>query len=223
MNLENIWLLIHLMTFVYWVGADLGVFYSARLVVNPNYSFATRLSILNVLSWIDMIPRYMLLLTFPVGLILSYFLDLVPQNKFILFLVFAFFITWIVLVFKIHKAEGTKSGLKMARLDLYLRIVFIIILLVLCVSSFTINFPFKSDWLIIKVLLFTCTILCGIGIRITFKPFVEAFKDLSINGTSDIIEEKMKRSLNHAVPFVLGIWFFSGVAAFIGLSHERLF
>jgi len=65
--------------------------------------------------------------------------------------------------------------------------------------------------------------MCGVGIRITFKPFVEAFKELGSKGSSFLIEEKMKRSLNHAVPFVIGIWFFAGLSAFIALSHERLF
>ena len=223
MDWNSFWLLIHLLTFVYWVGADLGVFYSARLVVNSNYSYDTRLAILKILGWIDMIPRYMLLLTFPVGLTLSYFIGLGPQSELYLYTVFFLFLLWIFFVFKIHKKEGTSAGIKMAKIDLYLRIILIIFLFSICIFSFIFNYPFKSEWLIFKVILFACTVICGVGIRITFKPFIEAFQELGVNGSSFLIEEKMKQSLNHAVPFVIGIWVFAGLAAFIGLSHERLF
>ncbi|PPR79752.1 MAG: hypothetical protein CFH01_00243 [Alphaproteobacteria bacterium MarineAlpha2_Bin1] len=223
MDWHSFWVLLHLLTFVYWVGADLGVFYSARLVVNPNYSFETRLQILKLLGWIDMIPRYMLLLTFPIGLTLSYSINIGPQSVALLLIVHLIFVLWVFLVFKIHKEEGSLLGSKLAGIDLYLRLVFIILLISLCLYSIIMQYPFKTDWLIIKIILFSCTIICGVGIRITFKPFMIAFMELSKNGSSVKIEDKMRRSLNHAVPFVIGIWIFAGLAAFIGLSHERLF
>ena len=223
MDWYSFWLLIHLLTFVYWVGADLGVFYSARLIVNPNYSFETRLQILKMLGWVDMIPRYMLLLTSPVGLTLSYLTNLGPQSIELLLIIFIIFILWILLVLKIHKEEGSLLGTKLAKIDLYLRFIFIILLLLSCMCSFIMKYPFKSDWLVLKIVFFSFTIICGVGIRITFKPFMEAFMELSKNGSTNNVEDKMKRSLNHAVPFVIGIWVFAGLAAFIGLSHERLF
>ena len=117
MDWYSFWLLIHLLTFVYWVGADLGVFYSARLIVNPNYSFETRLQILKMLGWVDMIPRYMLLLTFPVGLTLSYLTNLGPQSIELLLIIFIIFILWVLLVLKIHKEEGSLLGTKLAKID----------------------------------------------------------------------------------------------------------
>ncbi len=223
MDWHSFWLLLHLLTFVYWVGSDLGVFYSARLVVNPKYSFETRLQVLKILAWVDMIPRYMLLLTFPIGLTLSYFINVGPQSILLLLIVYLLFILWILLVFKIHKEEASLLGTKLARIDLFLRFIFIVSMLSLCLFSIFFKYPFKTDWLVIKIILFSCTIICGVGIRVTFKPFMEAFRELGLHGSSKNVEDKMKRSLNHAVPFVIGIWVFAGLAAFIGLSHERLF
>ena len=105
MDWHSFWLLLHLLTFVYWVGADLGVFYSARLVVNAKYTFQTRLQVLKLLGWVDMIPRYMLLLTFPIGLTLSYLVNSGPQSTILLMVVFFIFFSWIFLVFRIHKEE----------------------------------------------------------------------------------------------------------------------
>ena len=47
--------------------------------INSKYSFETRIQVLKLLGWVDMIPRYMLLLTFPIGLTLSYFVNSVPR------------------------------------------------------------------------------------------------------------------------------------------------
>jgi len=33
----------------------------------------------------------------------------------------------------------------------------------------------------------------------------------------------MTKSLNHAVPFVIGIWVFAAITAFLGMNHEILF
>ena len=110
MDWQDIFKLLHVLTFVYWVGADLGVFYSARLVINPKYSPETRAAVLKLLARIDMIPRYMLLLTFPVGATLAANLGYSPIDGIWLYLVWAAAIGWIVLVWQIHHREGKESA-----------------------------------------------------------------------------------------------------------------
>ena len=80
-----------------------------------------------------------------------------------------------------------------------------------------------ENWAAIKIILFAGTVFCGLGIRVTFKPFTGAFNTLVNEGSNPEVEATMKRSLNHAVPFVLGIWVLAGIAAFIGLTHEVIF
>jgi len=223
MDWQDFFKLLHVLTFVYWVGADLGVFYSARLVVNPKYSPETRAPLLKVLAWIDMIPRYMLLLTFPVGATLAANLGYSAIDGVWLYLVWIAAIAWLIMVWQIHHREGTDAAKRLTRLDLLLRLIFIAVLAIPAITSLAGSGPYETEWLPIKVLLFAGAVCCGVGIRVTFTPFGTAFGKLMSEGSSPEIEGQMTRSLNHAVPYVIGIWIFAAITAYMGMNHEILF
>ena len=42
----EVWGYIHILLFVFWLGADVGVFVSAIFAKNPKYSFETRMTVL---------------------------------------------------------------------------------------------------------------------------------------------------------------------------------
>jgi hypothetical protein len=216
--------LVHVITFVYWVGADLGVFYSARLIINnPQYSVATRQVLLQNLGVIDMIPRYMLLLTFPVGAQLAAGLDASPLTGGWLWLIWIASIAWIVFVTIIHNREGQPIARTMARIDLVLRYAFLAFLIVTAVMSIAGGGFYAHAWIGWKVLGFAAAVACGIGIRLSFTPFMVGFGRLVKEGSNPEVEALLRKGLNAAVPWVLGIWVFAAAVAFVGLSHERLF
>jgi len=221
MEWQDFFKLLHVLTFVYWVGADLGVFYAARLVVNPQYSPQTRAALLKVLDWIDQIPRHMLLATFPVGAVLAANLEISPITGFWLYAVWVAAIVWMYIVVYLHKHHGQPKLL--ARFDLLMRALLIAALVVTGIMSIAGDGPFLRDWLGWKILFFGCAVACGFGIRMAFTPFGPAFAQLMKEGSSPPVEAAMKKALDNAVPFVIGIWLFAGAAAFVGLSYERLF
>ncbi len=221
MEWQDFFKLLHVITFVYWVGADIGVFYAARLVVNPQYTPQTRANILKILDWIDQIPRYMLLATFPVGATLAANLAISPITGFWLYAVWIVAIGWMWVITHLHKHHGKPKAL--AQADLAARALLIAALVVTGIMSINGDGPFLRDWLGWKVLLFGCAVACGFGIRIAFRPFGPAFAQLMKEGSSPPVEAAMKKALDNAVPFVIGIWVFASAAAFLGLSHERLF
>ncbi|MDA0369099.1 MAG: hypothetical protein O3C65_05030 [Proteobacteria bacterium] len=223
MDWQDIFKLLHVLTFVYWVGADLGVFYAARLVVNPKYSPETRATLLKTLAWIDMIPRYMLLLTFPVGATLAANLGISPIDGVWLYLVWIAAAAWIVMAWQIHHREGTDAARRLTKFDLVLRLAFLAALVIPAITSLAGAGPYETQWLPIKILLFAGAVACGVGIRVTFTPFGAAFGKLMTEGSSPAVETQMSRSLAHAVPFVIGIWVFAAITAFLGMNHEMLF
>lgn len=223
MDAQDFWKLLHVGTLVYWVGADVGVFYAAHLITNPAYSPQTRAVLLKVLAWIDMFPRYMLLLTFPVGAQLAAGLDLALISGAWLWLVWIAAAGWIFMVREIHRREGTAAARTLGDIDLTLRIVFIGALVASAISSFGVGQPYATTWLAVKVLLFAGAVSCGVGIRFAFKPFVPAFQQLVAEGSTPEVEARMKGALALTRPFVIGIWIFAAATAFIGLNHERLF
>src|SRR5208283_442262 len=63
--------LVHILLFVYWLGSDLGVFYSAKFVADPKLSLETRRTIMKIVHFIDLFPRMTLVLTLPAGATLA--------------------------------------------------------------------------------------------------------------------------------------------------------
>ena len=68
----NLFLLAHVLLFVYWLGGDIGVFYSSRYVADPSLSVEARTTALRIMAWIDEIPRICLVMILPVGVMLGY-------------------------------------------------------------------------------------------------------------------------------------------------------
>ena len=216
---QDLWTFLHVLTFVYWLGADLGVFYSSGFVVNSKYSPETRAVALKILAWLDMAPRYALLLTLPVGLQLARGIELSAIGGGWLLLIWLGAAAWIGLVLVIHRREGTNAGRRLANIDLALRLALIAGLVIAAITSFTSAAPFAANWLALKVLLFALAVSMGVGIRVTFAPFATAFGRLMAEGSSPDVEAQMSRALARAKPFVLALWLIIAAAAFTGISQ----
>jgi hypothetical protein len=63
--------LLHLLIPVYWLGGDLGAFYSSRFMIDPARTVPERMMALKILNNIDMAPRTTLILAFPTGFTLA--------------------------------------------------------------------------------------------------------------------------------------------------------
>ena len=219
MDAHDFWTIIHVFTLVYWLGADLGVFYTSRQVIRSDYTPETRAALMKVLVWLDMLPRYMLLITLPVGLQLAGGLGLTAITGGWMVLVWLGAILWIALVSELGRREGKPVVALLQRIDVGLRLILIAALAVAVIASIANGAPFSENWLILKVALFAGAVSCGVGIRLTFKPFGPAFAKMMRDGSTPEVEAAMKRSLGRASPFVLGIWGVLVVTAIVGISQ----
>ena len=71
MSGHDVALLIHLLLFVYWLGGDIGVFYSSGLSVNRSLSREARQMAGKIMINLDLIPRLCLSLMLTVGGVLT--------------------------------------------------------------------------------------------------------------------------------------------------------
>jgi len=219
---HEFWRLLHLATFVYWLGADLGVFYSSRFVINSAYTPETRAVLLKTLVWLDMVPRYALLLTLPVGLQLAGGLGLSPLSSGWLWLVWLGFAAWIVLAFQIHRRQGSDVVKALTNIDLALRFALILMLALSAILSLSGSDIFGTPWLALKVLLFAGAVACGVMIRITFRPFEPAFGEIMKNGSTPEVETRLRASLNSAARWVVLLWIVVAAAAYVGITQPGL-
>ena len=78
MDTHSIWLYVHILLFVYWLGADVGLYMVMIFVKNPKLGFETRKTLIMLAFYIDQFPRVTFALILPVGLHLTRDLALFP-------------------------------------------------------------------------------------------------------------------------------------------------
>ena len=71
MDLYEFFLIVHLLLFVYWLGGDMGVFYSSGMVIDPKLSDSARMTAAKIMVNLDFVPRICMTLMLTVGGVLS--------------------------------------------------------------------------------------------------------------------------------------------------------
>jgi hypothetical protein len=209
------WILLHLVLFVFWLGGDLGVFYSSRYVLKPDLTPAARATALSVMSGLDLGPKVCLVLFLPSGVTL---MALEPHGAQLfgapvfawwrVALVWLFALAWLAATVAGHRAPGRFPWVR--RADWAIRIGVIAALAAVAAYTLFADRPFgvttEPRWLGGKVALYTAAIACGLGIRLTLRPFGAAFGTLMGGGSTPEIERVLKRSVDGCLPYVFGIW-----------------
>lgn len=219
---QAIWVFLHVVLFVYWLGADITVFYSSLQIIKQENSIETRLAIFKILNFVNWFPGISSILMLPVGIMLA-----VGQNLIIIptiFLVVMWIGIGIWLFFSVcsNTQRGTKIGKVYSNIDLVLRIVIIGFLLLIASASLWEIGLIQSSWLILKIYLFSYVLVCGLGIRFTFASFGIAFSRLIKEGTSPEIEQAIKRPVIMVKPWVLALWGGLFMMALIGISQPQI-
>lgn len=70
----DIALLLHILLFCYWLGGDVGVFYSSQFVVDSKLSRETRMTAAKIMLGCDLVPKICMSLMLTVGGILAHYL-----------------------------------------------------------------------------------------------------------------------------------------------------
>ncbi|MEU5882471.1 hypothetical protein [Spirillospora sp. NPDC047279] len=220
------WILLHLVLFVFWLGGDLGVFYSSRYVLKPDLPPAARATALRVMSGLDLGPKICLVLFLPSGVTL---MALEPHGARLFgapaftwwqtALVWAFAAAWLAATIVDHRTHGRFPWVR--RADWAVRIGLVTALA--CVAAYTLlaDRPFgvgtDPRWLGAKLALYTVAIAAGLGIRLTLRPFGAAFGALMTDGSSEPVERALKRSVDGCLPYVFAIWTAVLAAAALGV------
>lgn len=215
---HTIWVFIHVMLLVYWLGGDLGVFLLAKAAKRPDLSFAERAFALKMAVQIDLIPRLCFTLMFPVGLQLSASGGFVPIPSWALTLAWVASAAWIALLLAIGRAEGTPRAQALNQLHLAWQALLLLALGALGVFALLGLGPLPSGWYGLKILLFALIFAMGIGIDIAFRPIGPAFMRLATEGSQPDIEHAITTAVDGAIRYVLGLYALLIVIAFIGIT-----
>ncbi len=210
--------LAHLLLFAYWLGGDIGVFYSATFLRKRELGIEARQTALRILAWIDMIPRYCLVLMLPVGYMLADRVGAVNLRPGWIAITWLVALSWLTLVVSVHRFQGTLLGERLRKADLAWRFILVPGLIWDAWQGFHGTGHLLTPWLSAKVLVYALCIVCGIGIRIFGKPMVPALRQIFTTGSTPELEDLLVKTQAKTRPMVLTIWALLVTAAFLGIA-----
>jgi hypothetical protein len=204
--------LLHILVFVYWLGGDLGVFYSSTILTDPKTSPQGRIIAAKVLAQVDMAPRTAMILTLPTGLTLAAQVGYLPIGVPWLMGIWLLGLGWLALAWNIHLKHLPPSSL-LRKADLLVRFALIIALAAWAALG---ALPL---FLALKLGVLAATIALGLLIRRALAPFGAAFGAMVAHGPTAETDQIIAKCLNQSRPAVVAIWVLLLIAALLGIAQ----
>ncbi len=226
-TLLEVFLFIHVVLFVYWLGADLGVYYTSRFVVDRKLSTETRAIPGKIMEFVDLSPRITLVLFLPSGISLISLYEKVPNfvadyRYLIIVVAWLLGMAWLYLVIRNYHSHGDPKAALIKRTDLAIRYLIVASIFAGGIYTLLVDEPFgvttNPKWLAIKVMFYATAIAGGIGIRKALVPFGPAFGNVLSGKATEADNDALSLSLKNALPWVHLIWFCVLAAAFLGIA-----
>jgi hypothetical protein len=210
--------LLHVLLLVYWLGGDIGVFYSAGFVRDATLSLDSRRTALRIMQWVDMLPRYCLVLMAPVGFTLALIYGVVQLSVATLALLWLIGFVWLANVVAIHHLQGTPRGERLRRIDAVWRIIVVCGFLALGILGLAGHGPMLAQWVSAKILVLGLLVFCGLMIRVRGAPLGPALRSVFTSGSTPELEALIARTFARTRPWVLAIWAGLVIAAYLGIA-----
>lgn len=222
MSAYELLLLVHILLFVYWLGGDLGVFYSSGFVVDAKLSSEARLTAAKIMLGCDLVPRICMSLMLTVGGLLTATIGIehISWQLWATVLLGPF---WLSMVLVLHFKHHASFIPALTTFDFYFRWIVIVSIIASCVYTVSTNRLDDASWLIVKLLGFAFLVFCGLMIRIKLKGFVSTYSKLLVDDVSDADNQTMLASLKRVRPWVVTIWFVLIAEAAVGIVKPILF
>jgi hypothetical protein len=209
---------VHLLLFVLWLGADVGVFllgqhFRKRTV----YSLEQRIALLKLLVIVDLTPRTAWALMVPMSLTISYAGGWWDVWRGVLWTSWAIAAFWLWLVFDAHAHDMRARAARNRKWEGWLRYVLCAGYLILGVESLMTAHPIPHGWLAWKALLFGFIFAAAIMIDISFKPVGGLLGKLLAEGSSDETELPLLKTMNRTRIWVWCVYILLLLTAWLGV------
>lgn len=217
MNLFLFLKFLHVILFAFWLGMDMGTYYSSRFVIDPKQSPGQRATALKILLGCDMGPKIAMPLIMPTGIHMASLMGLIKIGPQGIILIWLTGILWLFLVLAIHFGKNPNRKEKLEKFDFWLRPIVVVLVAALAIYSFFQPNIIIAPYLSWKLLIVCALILCGLGIRYHLAKFKPAFVDLVTDNVKENTNSIIKRRMDNCLPYVYGIWIGVLLNAALGL------
>ncbi len=208
----------HILLFVFWLGADLGVAVCGAQFRKRSYSIEERLMTLKLLVMIDLGPRiaWCLMVASTISLLAVGGYWAVPLWGVALAWVIS--LSWMALVLRIHKLGQDPAAKPLKKIELGLKYLLAAFYFVLGGLSLATDAPLVENWLATKAVLFGFIFLAAILIDIMFRPVGPLLMALIEKGSADATEEPLLKTMNKSRFWVRMTYLLLVIVAFIGTT-----
>lgn len=210
---------VHLLLFVLWLGADVGVFLLGQHFRKRHaYGLPERLALLKLLVIVDMVPRTAWALMVPVSLSVvrlgGWWAD---ESAWLLAAAWLTGGGWLWLVWDAHAHDMTPRSSRDRRIEGWLRYALTAFYLGLGGVSLATGAPLAPHWLAAKALLFGLIFAAAIMIDVSFKPVGPQLGRLLAEGSSDATEVPLRATMDRTRIWVWCVYLLLVATSLLGL------
>lgn len=209
---------VHVLLFVLWLGADVGVFMLGQeFRRRQKHDLPTRLTLLQLLVNLDMVPRTAWALMVPVSITMSAMNNWWDVQAWLLWGSWIIGAIWLWLVWDAHLHDQTPRAARDRKIEGILKFLLTAFYLSVGISSVLTGDPIVHVWLAWKALLFGLIFAAAIMIDVAFKPVGPLLGKLIAEGSSDKIEIPLLKTMNYTRIWVWVVYALLLVTAFLGI------
>ena len=218
MNLHDLFLTLHLLLFCYWLGGDIGVFYSSGFAADPKLSIEARMMAARIMLGLDLVPRLCAAVMLTVGVVLSKFVGVdYPAWQMAGIILLA--PVWLALELILHFKHGTSLGKAMQKFDNPFKWAIVVGCVVWFGWSLATGRLDAVPWVGHKILVFAAIVFCSLMINKTIGPYVVGIERIAAGVINDEENAAMAKSLKQCKWAVLGIWAGLVVEVVLGVAQ----
>jgi hypothetical protein len=218
----SIWQYLHILLFVYWLGADLGVYLASRYVARADLALDERLRFLELLLKVDMGPRTALILIVPVGFELATRLGIASFAADWLPAIWVAALGWLALAWYLFANARNPGAQRLVRVDQAVRAVVVVTFLGLGIVSWVAGAPLEARWLAAKFVMYAGVVVIGLVLRITIRDWVRGFGMLRAGAEPDAANALIHGAHVRATRFAQLLWLLVAAIAFLGVTKPLL-
>lgn len=208
---------VHLLLFVLWLGADVGVFLLGQHFRKRElYTLDQRIALLKLLVIVDLTPRTAWALMVPLSLSVSYRGGWWDLPVALVWIAWAIAAVWIWLVLDAHAHDMTPRAARNRKIESWIRYALCAGYLWLGAESVLTGHPIALGWLAWKALLFGLIFAAAIMIDISFKPVGPQLGKLLAEGSSDATEVPLRATMDRTRVWVWTTYVLLVITSWLG-------
>lgn len=215
LDTHALWAYAHILLFVYWLGADVGLYMVMGFVKDAKLSFETRATLIRLAFYIDLFPRVTFALILPVGLQLARNLDLLSVGPGLLAAVWLVSVLWGASHIAIVVWKGRPVVKRLVQANKAYELLAGGFFIGLGGISLAGGAPIEAGWFAVKLLLFGLIFWVILGIDTVFQPFTTILR-MGPDGSTPEQERRVTRMTNRTMAWAVLLYVLIAAVAFLG-------